>query len=109
MRGAFFIVVNGLSRLDELGTFSKRLARVQVPVEAREIAAGYLDSDFVAGQESIACHPQVDLVTINLAGLNEARIALQIAAARARDAVAEIEWAPVRMGARPDEHPEALP
>ena len=49
MRGTFFIVVNGLCRLDELRAGTKRLARIQVPVEAGEIAAGYLDSDFMPG------------------------------------------------------------
>ena len=65
----FFIMVNFLGRLDELGASAKRLARIQIPVETRKIAAGYLDSDFMAGQKSVACHPQVNLVTINLAVL----------------------------------------
>ena len=63
-------MVNNLRRLDEFCADAKRLARIQIPVEAREIAAGYLDSDFMPGQKSVACYPQVDLVTINLAGLN---------------------------------------
>ncbi len=57
MRWAFFIVVNGLCRLDELGPGAERLARIQIPVETRKIAAGYLDSDFMLGQKSVACHP----------------------------------------------------
>ena len=68
MRWVLFIVVNGLGRFDELRAGAEWLARIQVPVKAREIAAGNLNPDFMAGQKSVACHPQVDFITVNLAG-----------------------------------------
>jgi hypothetical protein len=70
MGWAFFIVVNGLRGLDELCAGAEGPGSVQVPVEAREIAAGDFDSDFMAGQKGVACHPQIDFVTINFAWLD---------------------------------------
>ena len=92
-----FIMVNGLRGLDEPCACAERLACVKISVESREIAAGDLDSDFVAGKENVSCHPHVYFVTINSAGLNEARSALRVTIPGAQDAVTEIEMAPVRM------------
>ena len=72
----FIVMVNGLCSFNELCACAERPARVEISVEPREITAGYLDSDFVAGQEGVARYPNVDFVTINPAGLNEAWFAL---------------------------------
>ena len=64
------IVVDSLCCLDHLCAGAEGLGRIKVAVKAGEIAAGYLNSYFVAGQEHVACNPEVDLVTVNLAGLN---------------------------------------
>jgi hypothetical protein len=76
MRRVFFVVVNGLCRLDELRADAKWLACIQISVESWEIAAGDFDPDFMAGQKGVARNPQVYLVAINLAGLNKGRLAL---------------------------------
>jgi hypothetical protein len=64
------IVIDDLACPGHLGAGAGRLGRIEVAVKAGEIAAGYLNSHFVAGQESVACHPEVNFVTINPAGLD---------------------------------------
>ena len=63
------IVIDSLRCLEHFCASAEGIRRIKIAVKAGEIAAGYLNSYFVAGQESVACDPEVDFITINLAGL----------------------------------------
>src|SRR5215210_5022657 len=49
------------------------VAGVEVAVVAREVAGGDLDADAVPGAEEVAGDHQVDLIAVDLLGLEEAR------------------------------------
>ncbi len=70
----FLVVQDRLRRLDQFGVRAERLACIGISVEAWKIAAGYLDANPVAGQEGVACYPEIDFITIDFAGCDEARI-----------------------------------
>ena len=65
MRG---IVKDGVGRLYEGGIRASGLTRIQVAVEAREVAAADFQADAVALEEDIARGPHVDFVLVDLAG-----------------------------------------
>ena len=70
-RGALLIVVHGLVGSLHLDVGTQHLAGVQVAVEAREVAARYLQPDAVPCPKYVAGHPQVNRQLIDLAGGHE--------------------------------------
>src|SRR5262249_39514867 len=56
------IVINGLLGLYHSRAAERFLARIQIPVEAREIAAGNVDANAMASFEDIAGSPQIKRV-----------------------------------------------
>src|SRR5580704_19573721 len=54
------VVVDPLLGLDHAHGAGYRLARIQVPVEARKVAARYIQPDAVARLEQVAGGPQID-------------------------------------------------
>src|SRR5687767_11811104 len=88
-RWALGVVIDRLIRLDHLGRSERRLARVEVAIEAREVAAGYVDSNSVSGLEDVARSPQINRVFVDLARFNRLRAFGRITVARANDAVGQ--------------------
>src|SRR5579863_4841554 len=62
------------------------LARVQVSIKTREIAAGNLQSERVPVQENIAGGPEVECNFICLTGIHERRMFARIPVSHAQDA-----------------------
>ena len=54
MRRMLAVMENGLIGLHHLRVFTKLMACVRVPVELREVAAGYLHPDTMPFQEAVA-------------------------------------------------------
>ena len=73
MRRVLGIVKYGLVRCDETSVLLIVSPGIQVPVEAREIAARYGLSNSVPRLELVAGEPQVDLIAIDLSWLNGVR------------------------------------
>jgi hypothetical protein len=67
------VVKYGLVRRDEPRFLLIVSPGIQVPVEAREIAARYGHSNSVPWLELVAGEPQVDLIAIDLSRLNGLR------------------------------------
>ena len=70
MRGMFGVVKYGLVRGDKIRVSLVVSPRIEVPVDAREIAARYGHSNSVPRLELVAGEPQVDLIMIDLSWLN---------------------------------------
>src|SRR5215468_3035568 len=83
------VVIDRLFRLDHLGRAERRFARVEVTIEAREVAAGDVDANLVSGLEDVASRPQVNRVFVDLARLDGLRAFGRIAITRANDAVGQ--------------------
>src|SRR6266850_5894646 len=77
------------------------LARVQVAVEAREIAGGDLEADAMAGQEDVAGGPEVDGEARHLTGDERRGRRARLAVAGAHDAIGQVLG--VAVGAHVDE------
>jgi len=67
------VVTDGLGGFLHFRVGAERMAGVRIAVEAGEVAAGNLDPNLVAGQENVARDPKVDLVAIDLPGLDRRR------------------------------------
>ena len=76
------------------------LARIQVSIKSREVAAGNLEPQFVSGQENIAGCPKIDADVIDLARIPEFRFLRGIAVAHAKNAFRQI----LGKSVRPDVH-----
>src|SRR5215475_3583510 len=83
------VVIDRLIRLYHLCRAESRLARVEVAIEAREVAAGDVDANFVSGLEEVARRPQINRVFVDLAWLDRLRALGRIAVARPNDAVGQ--------------------
>jgi hypothetical protein len=83
------VVIDRLIRLYNLCRAERRLARVEVAIEAREVAAGDVDANFVSGLEDVARRPQINRVFVDLARLDRFRAFGRIAVTRANDAVGQ--------------------
>ena len=73
MRGMFGVVKYGLVRGDKIRVSLVVSPRIEVPVDAREIAARYGHSNSVPRLELVAGEPQVDLIAVDLSWLNGLR------------------------------------
>src|SRR5579863_2506525 len=90
------IVIDGVRRLDPMRRIRRRLAGVQVAVEAREIAARDFEAQLVSGKEDVARRPEVDGQLVDLSGIHELRPLLRVPVARAQDALGQVLGEAVR-------------
>ena len=65
----------------------RAFAGIKISTEAWEIAAGYFEAYFVAGEELIGRRPEIDGELINLAGVHELGLLLGVSVAGAQDAI----------------------
>ena len=72
------------------GIFCNRVPGVRIAVEAREVATGDLDPYLMSLFEDIAGGPQVDRITVHLAGFDEAWRRGRLAVTRTDDAIREV-------------------
>src|SRR6202140_5582698 len=84
------VVVNDVGCFHHLRPPRLILARIQVSIKSREVAAGNLEPQFVSGQEDIARRPQINADVINLSRICEFRFLLRIAVAQAQNAFRQI-------------------
>ena len=100
------VVVDRLVRLYHLCRAERRLARVEVTIEAREVTARDVDANPVSCFEGVASRPQVDHVFVNLTRLDRLRALGRITVAGANDAVSQkarvTSTNPRQLGARRD-------
>src|SRR5262245_58526739 len=83
------VVIDRLIRLDHPGRAERRLARVEVTIEAREVAARNIDANLVSGLEDVAGRPHINRVFVYLARLDRLRAFGRITVARTNDAVGQ--------------------
>ena len=89
-------MVYGLPRLFHFHSRHRIFARIQIAVEPREVAAGYVQPDAMPRQKCIARRPQIDIVFVDFAGLKQGcRRFLASAVTRADNPVLDILGIPV--------------
>ena len=86
----FRVMIDSLLGFHHSRSAERLLTRIQIPIEAREIAAGDVDADAMRGFEDIARRPQINRVFMDLARLNRLSFFGRVAKARANDAVAQV-------------------
>ena len=89
-RRVLWTVVDRLKRGDRLAGSTDRLSRVEIPVEAREVAAGYLDPNRVSLLEHVARRAKVDGELVQVARFEEAGRLTRRPVSRADDVVSGI-------------------
>src|SRR6476660_7680220 len=104
--GTRLVMKNDIRRLDHARGAGLLFAGVQVAVEAREIAAGYFQPQFVARKENIARGPQVHGDVIGLSRICQLRFFLRIPVTQPQDSARQI----LRESIRPNvyEHPREI-
>ena len=80
------VMINRLSGFQHSRSAERPLTRIQIPIEAREIAAGNVDADAMRGFEDIARRPQINRVFVNPARLNRLGVFRRVTKARRRQA-----------------------
>src|SRR5690348_15114775 len=83
------IVIDRLVRADRARRGDNIFAGVQIPIETREVAAGNVQPDPVAGLEDVRRCPQVDRVLIDLAGRNQRRLLRALSITSANNSVSK--------------------
>src|SRR5713226_1311946 len=95
MRRVALVMEDGLPGRLPAGAGGLVLARVQVAVEAREIAGGDLDADAMTGQEDVAGGPEVDGEASDFSRDKRRGRRARVAVAGAHDAVRQVLGIPV--------------
>ena len=85
------IVKDGVGSVAPLGGSGRGFARVQVAIEAREIAAGNLQADAMAGAKNVAGGPEIDGEGVDLARRQERGSFLGIAIFCAEDSFGDVD------------------
>src|SRR4051812_4202659 len=88
-------LTGGLQIVGAVG--AEGVARVRVPVEAREGAAGHQDADAMPWLEQVARGDQVDLDFVDPARFYRSRLLEAVAETHAPDAFGQNDRAPVRV------------
>ena len=83
----FPVVIDGVGGFDPTQSAFWILASVEVPIEAREVAAGNLQAQAMSGKKDIAGGPHVDSELIDISRLHEFGFLLGVAVARPQDSI----------------------
>src|SRR5258705_9768727 len=81
-RRMFGVMIDSLPGFHHSRSAKCLLTRIQIPVEAREIAAGDVDPDAMSGFEDVTRRPQIDRVLVDPARLNRLSSFFRVAKAR---------------------------
>jgi hypothetical protein len=84
------IVIDGVCRFHPSGRPGEILAGIQVPIEAREIAAGYFHPQAVTRKENITGCPEINRELIDLARVHELGFFERVPIARPDNSVRQV-------------------
>ena len=86
---------HGLAGDTQFGAAGQMQTGIEIPVEAREVAAGHLNADPVSFEEGPGCCPAIDTVRVSLTGFQQNFLIESVEESATQETVAEVDGSAV--------------